>query len=296
VSWRIRVQHRTAFEYVQTVHTSYNEVRISPLDTPSQFTLEHRVEVSPATTLFRYRDYWGTRVHAFDLHQPHRELVVTGQSLVETAKSNTRPNVEVTWDALGTAAVTDRYCEFLASTPSTAVAGEVAGLARSFRALDSPAAALDAIVTWLGAELEYTRGTTDVTTTAAEVLEHRRGVCQDFAHLGLALLRGVGIPARYASGYLFPDEHSDLGSTHEGQSHAWLEAWVGEWCPADPTSAATSANEAAPATAAERAVVGERHIVVARGREYADVAPLGVFHGGGSTRGMDVSVELTRIA
>ncbi|MEX2254963.1 MAG: transglutaminase family protein [Acidimicrobiia bacterium] len=297
--WRLRVMHRTAFEYRETVHTSYNEVRISPLDTTSQFTLEHRVEVAPRATLFRYRDYWGTRVHAFDLHQPHRDLVVTGHSLVETAPSDVRPHPDMSWDDLRTDAVTDRFCEYLAPSPATAVVGDVAELARIFAALSRPAMAVDAIVAWLGDELRYTPGSTDVTTTAAEVLEHRQGVCQDFAHLGLALLRGVGIPARYASGYLFPDEGSELGSTHEGQSHAWLEAWVGEWCPSDPTSAATTVggSDVPSGTAVERAAVGERHVVVAKGREYGDVAPLkGVVHGGGSTPAMHVSVELTRMA
>jgi hypothetical protein len=82
----LRVRHTTAFSYSRVVHASYNEARISPLDTASQFTLEHRVEVHPATNLFRYRDCWGSRVHCFDLHQPHTELSVVGTSLVETAQ------------------------------------------------------------------------------------------------------------------------------------------------------------------------------------------------------------------
>ena len=78
MSWRLRVRHTTTYQYSGVVHSSYNEARISPLDTASQFTLEHRVEVHPAANLFRYRDYWGSRVHSFDLHQPHTELTVIG--------------------------------------------------------------------------------------------------------------------------------------------------------------------------------------------------------------------------
>ena len=76
--WRLRVRHTTSYVYSDVVHASYNEARISPLDTPSQFTLEHRVDVTPVTNLYRYRDYWGSRVHAFDLLHAHTELTVVG--------------------------------------------------------------------------------------------------------------------------------------------------------------------------------------------------------------------------
>ena len=88
----MRVRHSTTFTYADVVHASFNEARISPLDTPSQFTIEHRVEVHPAANLFRYRDYWGSRVHAFDLHGPHRELTVVGTSVVET--SDRSPSID----------------------------------------------------------------------------------------------------------------------------------------------------------------------------------------------------------
>ncbi len=101
----MRVRHTTTFVYDDVVHASYNEARISPLDTPSQFTLEHRVDVQPAANLYRYRDYWGSRVHAFDLHEPHRELQVVGSSVVETADRTPNVDATVTWDgALGAGA------------------------------------------------------------------------------------------------------------------------------------------------------------------------------------------------
>ena len=100
MSWRLRVRHATAYEYAGVVHASYNEARISPLDTPTQFTLEHRVEVHPAANLFRYRDYWGSRVHAFDIHHEHTELVVTGTSVVETAERTPNHDTSVAWDAV----------------------------------------------------------------------------------------------------------------------------------------------------------------------------------------------------
>jgi transglutaminase-like putative cysteine protease len=282
MSWRLKVRHTTAYQYSGVIHASYNEARISPLDTPNQFTLEHRVEVQPAANLFRYRDYWGSRVHAFDLHQPHTELTVVGSSLVETAQRTPNLDESVAWDAIDAPGLTDRFFEYLDDTHMTGSDDAIRQIARELREVSSPAVALRLLGEWLRAHVEYETGTTSVSTTAVEVLRAGRGVCQDYAHLGIAVLRSAGIPARYASGYLYPDElGGEVGVTHRGESHAWLEAWVGDWHPVDPTSGSP---------------VAERHVLVARGRDYADVAPLkGVYHGGPS-HSLDVAVELTRVA
>jgi transglutaminase-like putative cysteine protease len=105
-------------------------------------------------------------------------------------------------------------------------------------------------------------------------------VCQDFAHLVLAALRGVGVPARYVSGYLYPEDEAPVGHTVVGQSHAWVEAWTGDWFGVDATNGRP---------------VGDHHVIVARGRDYADVTPLkGVYHGPPS-ESPGVQVELTRL-
>jgi transglutaminase-like putative cysteine protease len=264
------------------VHASYNEARISPLDTSSQFTIEHRVEVHPAANQFRYRDYWGSRVHCFDLHQPHTELSVVGTSLVETAQRTPVLDATVAWEAIDAPGLTDRFFEYLGETQITAADDAIRRAARELRGARTPAVALARLGEWLRSRVAYETGTTSVSTTAIEVLRAGRGVCQDYAHLGIALLRSAGIPARYASGYLYPDQlGGEVGVTHRGESHAWLEAWVGDWHPLDPTSGSS---------------VAERHVLVARGRDYDDVAPLkGVYHGGPSCS-LDVAVELTRVA
>ena len=118
-------------------------------------------------------------------------------------------------------------------------------------------------------------------STAIEAFAAGRGVCQDFAHLALSMLRASGIPARYVSGYLHPDVHAEPGRTAVGQSHAWVEYWAGSWLPLDPTSGAE---------------VAERHVVVARGRDYTDVPPLkGIYHGPPEAE-MEVTVEVTRLS
>jgi transglutaminase-like putative cysteine protease len=283
MTWRLKVRHSTTFGYVSDVLSSYNEARISPLDTAHQFTIEHRVDVSPAANLYRYRDYWGSRVHAFDLHHPHRELTVVGSSLVETGQRTPNLDESVAWDEIDAPGLTDRLFEFLAPTSMTASDDAIAGLAADLRAAPTPAAAVGMLGQCIRDQIEYEPGATSVSTTAPEVLAAGRGVCQDFVHLGLAIMRAAGIPARYSSGYLYPTSEEDgvIGVTHAGQSHAWLEAWAGDWYPIDPTSGSP---------------VAERHVLVARGRDYADVAPLKGVYQGGPSHTLDVVVEITRAA
>ena len=128
---------------------------------------------------------------------------------------------------------------------------------------------------------DYSQQTTQVDSPIDTALGARRGVCQDFAHIMLAILRGIGIPARYVSGYLYPRLDGAIGDTSAGQSHAWVEWWSGDWSAFDPTNGV---------------VPGLGHVLVARGRDYDDVTPLkGVYHGAAST-GLGVTVEITRLA
>jgi transglutaminase-like putative cysteine protease len=282
MSWRIAVRHRTGYQYATAVRASYNEARMTPGSSRGQHTLESRLDVTPGSRPLHYVDYWGTIVDAFDVHVPHTELVVTASSVVETA-GVFEPPPAVGWDVITAADVADRYAELL--TPSRYVCFEpqVAAAGAAFAAEFTPAAAGLQGVAWAHAQLRYERGSTEVHTTSAQAREAGKGVCQDFTHLTLAILRAMGLPARYVSGYLYPTSggtESTVGITTLGESHAWVEFWAGDWVPADPTSLV---------------VVGERHVVVARGRDYADVRPLsGVYHGP-PAESLGVEVELTRL-
>ena len=118
-------------------------------------------------------------------------------------------------------------------------------------------------------------------SSGLDALREGKGVCQDFAHLTLVLLRGMGIPARYVSGYLHPNRKAVIGDTVDGQSHAWIQAWTGGWWNYDPTNDSE---------------INEQYISVGVGRNYADVSPLkGIYSGEGSTD-LDVVVEITRLA
>ena len=282
MSWRIAVRHRTGYQYGSPARASYNEVRMTPADqqTPAggQHLLTSRLEIRPDTRPLRYVDYWGTQVHAFDLHVPHTELAVTATSVVETAGPVSPP--EIGWDTLADPAVRDRYAELLAPSRYAVAEDELDAVARSLRAAGSPAETGRAAAHWVHETLDYVRGATSVGTTSAEARALGKGVCQDFSHLALALLRSAGLPARYVSGYLYPGSAAALDETVSAESHAWVEFWAGDWIPLDPSNLSE---------------VAERHVLVARGRDYADVRPLAGVYSGPVAQSLGVTVELTRL-
>jgi transglutaminase-like putative cysteine protease len=285
MSWRLQVAHTTGYHYEGEVIASYNEARITPLTDPEQLTIDASVEISPPARPYRYWDYWGCLVHAFDVHVPHQQLVVTGRSLVETsaAVDDVEADPGAAWDEIDAPATRDQFQELLAATAYVPQAEPaIAAQAAAIRAdSGTPHAAALAAANWVRDTLVYERGITRVSTSAVEAYEAGHGVCQDFVHLTLALLRDMGIPGRYVSGYLHPDANAAVGQKVLGESHAWVEWWAGEWVRFDPTNGLPA---------------GERHVVVGRGRDYSDVPPLKGIYSGGSAGDLEVSVELTRMS
>jgi transglutaminase-like putative cysteine protease len=233
--------------------------------------------------VWTYNDYWGTFVSVFDLPEPHDDLVITSAATVETEPFGAIALDEerLAWAEIRERAAGGRLLEFLMPTPQTAVADEISRAAIAGVSGLSPDEAARDICARVHERVTYLPGATGVRTSAQEAWDKGQGVCQDMAQIAVSLLRAAGLPARYVSGYLHPDPKASPGSTAIGQSHAWVEYWAGSWSPLDPTSLAP---------------VGERHVVVARGRDYADVPPLkGLYHGpaGGD---MTVTVKVTRLA
>ena len=280
MTWRVRVRHRTGYTYDGEVGSSYNEARVTPLTDSTQTTLETRVEITPNAATHRYRDYWGTEVTSFDIHSPHSKLEVVATSVVETGL---RPWAAggLDWTELHSGVVRDQYAEWLDAAGRTDPDGTLSKLAADAANLGSPTEAAESCVRSIGEHVEYVPGFTDVKTNALQAWGARKGVCQDFAHISLAMLRSVGIPARYVSGYLHPNHDAPIGETVVGQSHAWVEWWDGDWVGYDPTNGKP---------------VGEQHVVVARGRDYDDVAPLKGIYSGPVSSSIDVVVEITRLA
>lgn len=278
--WRMRVVHTTGYAYPSPVTASFNEVRLTPRSDTRQNVILNRVETVPATRSYRYVDYWGTAVTAFDLHAPHTELTVTSSSIVETDRPEP-PTEKVTWPELQTEAVIDRFDEELTPTGYTPASKRIAAVGRRISKYHEPADAVVAAAQWVRSELKYLPGSTGVHFSGLDALREGKGVCQDFAHLSLILLRSMGIPARYVSGYLHPDRNPGIGDTVDGHSHAWIQAWTGVWWDYDPTNDAE---------------INEQYVSVGVGRDYSDVSPLkGIYSGEGATD-LDVIVEITRLA
>lgn len=278
--WRMRVVHTTGYAYPAPVTASYNEARLTPRSDTRQNLILNRVETVPATRSYRYVDYWGTAVTAFDLHAPHTELTVTSSSIVETDRPEP-PTEKITWPELQTEAVIDRFDEVLTPTGYTPTSKRIAAVGRRIAKYHEPADAVVAAAQWVRSELEYLPGSTGVHFSGLDALREGKGVCQDFAHLSLIMLRSIGIPTRYVSGYLYPDRDPGIGDTVDGQSHAWIQAWTGVWWDYDPTNDAE---------------INEQYVSVGVGRDYSDVSPLkGIYSGEGATD-LDVIVEITRLA
>lgn len=278
--WRMRVVHVTGYRYKNPVAASYNEARLTPRSDSRQNVIVNRVETTPATRSYRYVDYWRTAVTAFDLHAPHQELEVTSSSVVETERAES-PAASATWEDLGSEAIADRYDEVLAPTPYTPVSKRIDRVGRHLAKGHEPHEAVLGAVDWVRDQLQYVPGTTGVHTSGLDALAEGKGVCQDFAHLSLILLRSMGIPARYVSGYLHPKANARIGEVVQGESHAWIQAWTGSWWNYDPTNDTE---------------INEQYISVGSGRCYADVTPLkGIYLGQGSSQ-LGVTVEMTRLA
>jgi len=262
------------------VAQSYNEARLTPRSDNRQNLMVARLETVPATRAYKYTDYWGTEVNAFDLFTPHTELKVVASSVVETT-GQPLPSDEATWTEVRSPECVDLYAEYLEWTAYVPKHRELTSVARGLRKGRTPQETVLAVSKWVHDTLKYQRGTTGVHSSAIDAWQAGEGVCQDYAHLTLAMLRAVGVPSRYVSGYLHTKPDAAVGETVVGESHAWIEAWTGDWWGFDPTNDLP---------------IGHRHVWVATGRDYADVSPLKGIYSGGAATAIEVTVDMTRLA
>ncbi|HXY28239.1 MAG TPA: transglutaminase family protein, partial [Acidimicrobiales bacterium] len=235
---------------------------------------ETRVVTAPTAPQYTYIDYWGTQVLAFNVDRVHEMLSITGHALVDTQRAE-EPE-DCTWDDVADASTT--MADHLSHHRYTTPGPELGELAAGLRA-DRPLETARRIIGATHDALRYVRGVTHVHTSADEAYADGVGVCQDFAHLALALARSAGLPARYVSGYFHPEADATIGEEISGESHAWVELWTGRWWGYDPT------NDCA---------VGERHVAVGRGRDYGDVPPVKGIYAGNAENTLRVAVRITR--
>jgi len=277
---QLRVAHTTGFEYDGKANTSFNEARLTPLTLPGQIVAHSRVDVSPTPWAYTYKDYWGSEVTAFEVLDPHTSLTVTASATVHTSRSPAG-DPTMTWEEMRTDSVADLHTEYLALPNRVAPPDDLVALARDIaESSANPTEAAREVCTLVHRDVKYVSDSTTVDAFAAHPWAERSGVCQDMAHIVIGALPSIGIPARYVSGYLHPRTDPVVGEPVSGESHAWIEWWDEEWRGYDPT------NDTEP---------GDRHVIVAMGRDYNDVKPLaGIFSGSGTSR-MFVDVQVTRL-
>jgi transglutaminase-like putative cysteine protease len=280
------ITHVTEVDYADKVSVSHHVARLTPRRTDRQRPLDHAWRFAPAPSVLReHEDIYGNPVAFFAMEGPHRRLSVTSRAAVEVAAPSPLPARSPAWETVrdGIDGLPIEVFDFVVDSPLVAAGPAYAAYAAaSFPAGRAIVEGLVDLTHRLHRDLEFAPGETTVGTPVADVFRERRGVCQDFAHLQIACLRSLGLPARYVSGYLETSAPADEPRlVGVDASHAWVSLYVPDagWLDADPT------NDRVPV---------DRHVTLAWGRDYADVSPIrGVILGGGEQR-TRVSVDLVR--
>jgi len=287
---RYHLMHVTEFHYDAPVSESYNAVCMRPMHDDNQSCLSFRLTTSPASRNTAYRDAFGNWVHQFNILSEHRHLTVRSECVVLAHKVPFSADASISLEELNAQRdeLREEYFDFVAATEYVPHflpgVGELVELAEQTGGATVASFALSAS-DLIHKRFNYVKGATHVRSSIEDVLKTGAGVCQDFAHLLLSVLRRRGLPARYASSYIVPKKTAEgVGNLEEvigGQaSHAWVEAWVpgSGWLGLDPTLGAP---------------VGLRHVRIGYGRDYGDVAPVrGVYKGAAGQRlSVDVRVR-----
>jgi len=270
------IHHLTKFRYSEPVSESLLEARMQPRSDGAQRCLSFQLKIQPRTRLHFYRDYLGNTVHHFDVPGDHKQLTLFAQALVDVQPIPTLPDSlgDGAWAALDALIAEGDFIEMLMPSQFAASTDALEEFARELRIPSpeearrhDPLALLLDLNAALHAALDYVPKSTRVDSPIDDALRTRQGVCQDFAHIMIALTRGLGIPCRYVSGYLFRPAGDKTPAPQSGATHAWVEALLPGlgWIGFDPTNDSHA---------------DDRHIRAAVGRDYADVPPTkGVFKG-----------------
>lgn len=281
---KFSVLHSTRYRYSAPVRDSFNDAHLCPVSDDFQRCESFALKVSPQSpSVLRRLDFYTNQVHHFEVMQAHERLQVEAHSVVETFEDTRDFSVASGFGALSGLSRDERYYDFLSPSPRVALptmivheAGEIVDTSGDVQT------EVGRIMAFVDDRFEYAPGSTQVESTVAQVFEQRRGVCQDFAHLMIALCRAAGIPARYVSGY-FHVEKPVVGSVDDNSaSHAWVECFLPGigWAGYDPT---------------HNRRVDARYIKVAAGRDYADVRPLAGAYRGKADATLEVSVKVVEL-
>jgi transglutaminase-like putative cysteine protease len=265
------IRHVTRYDFAEPIRENSMELRLQPRSDGRQRSLSFELFVRPSARIFSYRDFLGNIIHHFDVASSHSELVITSEALVETLAGVQIPDALSgdAWGELEELVETEDYWEVLLPSRFAAPSERLQQMIEDrdlVRRDCDPLSYVRRVGQAVYDHFEYAPSSTGVDSPIDEALETRRGVCQDFAHVMIAILRHMRVPARYVSGYLY---HREIGETGlvDDATHAWVEALLPQigWVGFDPT-----AND----------FCSTRHIRTAIGRDYADVPPTrGVYRG-----------------
>jgi len=279
-----RIQHHTRFRYSSSIMESFMEVRMEPLTDSYQRCHSFSMTTDPQSRIMRYQDHAGNSVNHFNVPGQHTQLVVKTEAVVEKRPFPPLPSslTSRTWVEIDALHLSGMFWDYLAPSHYAKFTDKLKAFAQEI-GLDRRMDPLT-LLRWLNnviyEQYTYMPNSTKVDSPIDEALSSREGVCQDFAHIMIALVRSVGIPCRYVSGYLYHRPHEDRSM--EDASHAWIEAMLPDigWVGFDPTN---------------NLMADDRHICVGIGRDYADVPPTrGVFRGEVETE-LDVGVQVVRL-
>jgi transglutaminase-like putative cysteine protease len=278
------IRHVTSFSYQPAVGESVMEVRLQPRSDPRQRCLTSSIEVNPRANVSVHRDFYGNAVHHFDIPGKHSTIEVVSEATVDMLPRlalETLP--QSSWQELDELVAHGDYWEMLLPSQYARPSEMLLRLRHELHLERrcEPLALLKEINTAIYENFDYVPNTTRVDSPIDEALQTRQGVCQDFAHIMIALVRQLRIPCRYVSGYLYHQSESHDRSP-AGASHAWVEAYLGElgWVELDPTNNLLGC---------------ERHIRVAVGRDYADVPPTRGVHRGEAESELRVLVTVSLV-
>lgn len=264
-----KIHHITQYSYDRPVRESANQVKIFPYAHPQQELQSQKLVVTGDPSVNLFPDYWGNTVGWFMVNDAHRELIIDSQ-LIVNVKTATHINPIATskfseWEILRGAVSSELKMLDYAKPESIHPKEEIVAMVNELRHnRDSPAVFIQRCSEYIFDKFEYKKGITTVETTVDEILLHKSGVCQDFAHVLLEMLRSVSIPSRYVSGYICPNQDGARGA---GATHAWVEVYLPStgWVGIDPTN---------------NIWVTDQHVVLAVGRHFDDCSPVkGTFKG-----------------
>lgn len=281
----LEIRHLTRYRYAAPVRESVMELWMQPQKSTRQRLVSFDLDLDPPAQLFSYSDVYGNAVYHFDVPHPHEVLTIKARAAVETSPLavSTEPLDQGEWDRLRSEFVRGDCFDFL--RPHRFV--EETDLLRAFEAEHGlaelrrfdPWTAVQRLNTIIYKAMAYQPGVTEADSPIDLALAARKGVCQDFAHIMIAICRAWGVPARYVSGYLFTDRDEDRSDPDA--THAWVEVFLPSlrWIGLDPTN---------------NILAGERHVAVAVGRDYADVPPSRGVYKGEADSELDVAVSVRR--